>query len=48
MFLVHLLQAIKQKLHMKSRVPEEAVKADVQQEDKAKMLLGAKLFVSTN
>ena len=41
------LQAIKQKLHMKSRVGEETPLTDVQQEeDKMKMLLGAKVLVS--
>jgi hypothetical protein len=40
-------QAIKQKLHMRSRVGEETPLTDVQQEeDKMKMLLGAKLLVS--
>ena len=42
-----LLQAIKQKLHMRSRLTEEPPVTDVQEEqDKAKMLLGAKLLVS--
>lgn len=41
------LQAIKQKLHMKPWTGEERPLTDVQQEeDKAKMLLGAKLLVS--
>ncbi|KAJ8312522.1 hypothetical protein KUTeg_009895 [Tegillarca granosa] len=40
-----LTQAIKQKLHMKSRAGDEVVMTDVQQEeDKMKMLLGAKLL----
>ncbi|KAK3084827.1 hypothetical protein FSP39_019738 [Pinctada imbricata] len=45
---VILSQAIKQKLHMRSRiVPEETPLTDVQQEeDKMKMLLGAKILVS--
>lgn len=42
-----LLKAIKQKLHMKSRVGEESPLTDVEQEeDKKKMLLGAKVLVS--
>ena len=42
-----LFQAIKQKLHMRSRLTEEPPVTDVQEEqDKAKMLLGAKLLVS--
>lgn len=42
---VLLSQAIKQKLHMRSRMGEEPPVTDVQQEeDKAKMLLGAKLL----
>ncbi|XP_078336664.1 protein hobbit-like [Crassostrea virginica] len=42
---VILAQAIKQKLHMKSRVGEETPLTDVQQEeDKMKMLLGAKVL----
>ncbi|XP_005096164.1 protein KIAA0100 isoform X2 [Aplysia californica] len=42
---VLLSQAIKQKLHWKARVLEEAPHTDVQEEeDKAKMLLGAKLL----
>jgi len=41
-----LLQAIKQKLHMRGRHGDEPPVTDVQQEeDKAKMLLGAKLLV---
>ena len=40
------VQAIKQKLHMRSRLTEEPPVTDVQEEqDKAKMLLGAKLLV---
>lgn len=39
-------QAIKHKLHMKSRAGDDPPLTDVQQEeDKAKMLLGAKLLV---
>ncbi|WAR03618.1 K0100-like protein [Mya arenaria] len=42
---VLISQAIKQKLHMRTRIGEEAPVTDVQQEeDKAKMLLGAKLL----
>ncbi|KAL3856242.1 hypothetical protein ACJMK2_011019 [Sinanodonta woodiana] len=42
---VLISQAIKQKLHMRSRAGEEGIVTDVQQEeDKAKMLLGAKLL----
>ncbi|XP_048751983.2 protein hobbit-like isoform X2 [Ostrea edulis] len=42
---VILSQAIKQKLHMKSRVGEESPLTDVEQEeDKKKMLLGAKVL----
>ncbi|GFN85826.1 protein kiaa0100-like [Plakobranchus ocellatus] len=42
---VLLSQAIKQKLHWKARVLEEPPHTDVQEEeDKAKMLLGAKLL----
>ena len=41
-----MTQAIKQKLHMRSRLTEESPVTDVQEEqDKAKMLLGAKLLV---
>ncbi|VDI01967.1 Hypothetical predicted protein, partial [Mytilus galloprovincialis] len=44
-----LSQAIKQKLHMRSRVGDETPLTDVQQEeDKMKMLLGAKLLVRHN
>ena len=43
-----MLKAVKQKLHIKSRgAAEDAMMAEVkQEEDKAKMLLGAKLLVS--
>ncbi|XP_070204899.1 protein hobbit-like isoform X2 [Littorina saxatilis] len=42
---VVLSQAIKQKLHMRTRLTEEPLVTDVQEEqDKAKMLLGAKLL----
>lgn len=40
-----LAQALRQKFHMRSRAPNEVPLTDVQQEeDKAKMLLGAKLL----
>ena len=40
------LQAIKQKLHMKSKTGEDPTKTDIQQDDKARMLFGGKLTVS--